>query len=570
MPPRTGSRRRSPSRPALRSSSTRSRTALSTGTAPRSSPRSSPTPPPRSPALSRTPSSSTAGARVAGARLQGRCDGGPARFSVRSARTISSCARSVSGSGMGSPADSAASSRTSGRRRCRWSSPRTAWEAIDLVARKLYAEDAQITLARARADAMMQLILGQTTATVHLHATTPEALPATALPTPTKTPAPTATGGIATTVTSAVGATAATGGMTTTLNRAVGATAAPAPSAVAIGEGRDSAGIAGCLPSAGLVEVGGFGGPGTTHLPAQWLATLAGPRERTDQGNGRSPRVVIAPALTCHRETGALLRGDLPAGLSRGKRLTRRQPVSGALPEPREVGYRIPAAMRRLVEVRDGRCRFPGCSVSIRFCDLDHVVPWPLGPTDPGNLICLCRRHHRLKQGRDGWQRWRPTLLPDGRVTWIDPVGRRHVTDPVDHLGATLPSIVPTNPRANVETLCSQGVAAEGAATVDVAAEGSAGEGLAVQPCSPRWDAFEYGLATDSVLEREFIRVLIDAGAYDPVRDRFIGPRPTRRAPDRTRGTRTPEVETQERTVTGAGTAAAYGLVVLADQQPPF
>ncbi|MDP8977553.1 MAG: HNH endonuclease [Actinomycetota bacterium] len=36
------------------------------------------------------------------------------------------------------------------------------------------------------------------------------------------------------------------------------------------------------------------------------------------------------------------------------------------------------------------------------------------GPTDPGNLILLCRAHHRaVHEGG-----WRPRLHPDGRVTF--------------------------------------------------------------------------------------------------------------------------------------------------------
>jgi hypothetical protein len=48
------------------------------------------------------------------------------------------------------------------------------------------------------------------------------------------------------------------------------------------------------------------------------------------------------------------------------------------------------------VRARDPHCRFPGCSIAAVFCDLDHVRPFPAGPTHLDNLICLCRRHHRL------------------------------------------------------------------------------------------------------------------------------------------------------------------------------
>ncbi|HET7760904.1 MAG TPA: HNH endonuclease signature motif containing protein, partial [Phycicoccus sp.] len=83
-----------------------------------------------------------------------------------------------------------------------------------------------------------------------------------------------------------------------------------------------------------------------------------------------------------------------------------------------------------LVKARDGRCRFPGCSVAARFCDLDHVRPWPAGRTEASNLLCLCRRHHRIKQAPG----WRVRLHPDGRASWTDPTGRVTVTEPVDAL----------------------------------------------------------------------------------------------------------------------------------------
>ncbi|GIL34474.1 HNH endonuclease signature motif containing protein [Phycicoccus sp. DTK01] len=98
------------------------------------------------------------------------------------------------------------------------------------------------------------------------------------------------------------------------------------------------------------------------------------------------------------------------------------------------AAYRPGARLAAFVRDRDRHCRFPGCPVSARFCDVDHVRPWPAGPTDAANLVCLCRRHHRVKQ-RPGW---RVTLSADGELTWLDPAGRTRTTRPPDPPGLVL------------------------------------------------------------------------------------------------------------------------------------
>jgi hypothetical protein len=60
----------------------------------------------------------------------------------------------------------------------------------------------------------------------------------------------------------------------------------------------------------------------------------------------------------------------------------------------------IPPAIRRALEHRDRKCRFPGCES--RYCDAHHVEHWADGGgTKLDNLILLCRVHHRaVHEGR--------------------------------------------------------------------------------------------------------------------------------------------------------------------------
>lgn len=55
----------------------------------------------------------------------------------------------------------------------------------------------------------------------------------------------------------------------------------------------------------------------------------------------------------------------------------------------------IPSSLRRALRARDRGCRFPGCE-NRRFVDAHHVHHWAHGgQTTIGNLVSLCRRHHR-------------------------------------------------------------------------------------------------------------------------------------------------------------------------------
>jgi hypothetical protein len=82
------------------------------------------------------------------------------------------------------------------------------------------------------------------------------------------------------------------------------------------------------------------------------------------------------------------------------------------------------------VRARDLTCRFPACEQPAEFCDLDHTVPWPVGPTHPSNIKCLCRFHHLLKTFWTGVGGWADQQLADGTVIWRSPSGRTYTTKP--------------------------------------------------------------------------------------------------------------------------------------------
>jgi hypothetical protein len=108
-----------------------------------------------------------------------------------------------------------------------------------------------------------------------------------------------------------------------------------------------------------------------------------------------------------------------------------RRVVSGAAGEVVDLGRRrrwFTGAVRQAVQLTASRCVWPGCSVIVGRCQIDHTVDWHhLGSTNTGNGAVLCGKHNRDKNHghrvrRDHTGRWH-TYRPDG--TEIAPTGER-------------------------------------------------------------------------------------------------------------------------------------------------
>jgi hypothetical protein len=82
---------------------------------------------------------------------------------------------------------------------------------------------------------------------------------------------------------------------------------------------------------------------------------------------------------------------------------------------------RLPApATRRVVELRDKRCVYPGCP-NDRWLDIHHLVHWIRGgATEAGNLCLVCKKHH-AKVHELGFQLVR--IVETGEITVIPPPG---------------------------------------------------------------------------------------------------------------------------------------------------
>jgi hypothetical protein len=125
----------------------------------------------------------------------------------------------------------------------------------------------------------------------------------------------------------------------------------------------------------------------------------------------RATVLIMVPATTLlgRSDEPAILEGygpidletatELAAGASSWIRVLT-HPETGVIMSVGHTRYRVPAAMRLWLRIRDLICRFPGCNRKAKYCDLDHIIEWQYGghtSTDNLHNLCeLCRyRHNR-------------------------------------------------------------------------------------------------------------------------------------------------------------------------------
>ncbi|HEY3143328.1 MAG TPA: DUF222 domain-containing protein [Acidimicrobiales bacterium] len=91
----------------------------------------------------------------------------------------------------------------------------------------------------------------------------------------------------------------------------------------------------------------------------------------------------------------------------------------------------IAANLWAALVARDGHCRMYGCDRPPEWCEGHHVQWWEHGgPTNLGNLILGCDRHHHI------WHLpgWHLKLHPDATLEITTPHGRHYTTHPQSQL----------------------------------------------------------------------------------------------------------------------------------------
>jgi hypothetical protein len=123
--------------------------------------------------------------------------------------------------------------------------------------------------------------------------------------------------------------------------------------------------------------------------------------------------------------------GILPAESVRELAQTAKlQPVVVPTNATADPGYRPAAKTADFLRWRDLTCRWPGCDRPVERCDVDHTVPYPVGPTHPSNNKPYCRTHHLIKTFHTGPGGWSDQQMPDGTIILTAPTGHKYTTEP--------------------------------------------------------------------------------------------------------------------------------------------
>jgi hypothetical protein len=91
------------------------------------------------------------------------------------------------------------------------------------------------------------------------------------------------------------------------------------------------------------------------------------------------------------------------------------------------AAYRVPPALRHLINIRQRSCSFPGCRRPAERTDQDHTIPFDqAGRTCECNCGPFCRTHHQAKQA----PRWHVGQPEPGVFAWMLPSGRNYTAVP--------------------------------------------------------------------------------------------------------------------------------------------
>jgi hypothetical protein len=195
---------------------------------------------------------------------------------------------------------------------------------------------------------------------------------------------------------------------------------------------------------AGADPAGGPAARSSAQRHADALAAVCRSALRADvRWLGDRPRVTVTVPLHALRDVPphgeAVFGSGEPVPAETARRLAcdaRVVPaVLGSASEPLDIGAEtatVPQGVRRALELRDRRCRFPGCDRPPAECEAHHERHWSgSGPSTVDNLLLLCPHHHVL--AHEG--RWRVTRNPySGDVRAWRPDGTRldEVSPPPD------------------------------------------------------------------------------------------------------------------------------------------